>query len=125
MKSEVSNQNAEAPSDNESRERNEEGRPGYWELVAEKLRRKPELLSVAEENIDRWLAEDHSAPQRLLQWRALVQAARADEEGLSKLLWVLGSSDPHSARLRDFDPFAGILTREERRRAKELCGYRH
>jgi hypothetical protein len=125
MKSEVSNQNAETLSDNECRGRNDEERPGYWELVAEKLQRTPESLSVAEENIDRWLAEDHSAPQRLLQWKALVQAARVEGEGFARLLRVLGSSDPESARLRDFDPFAGILTREERRRAKELCGYRH
>jgi len=30
-----------------------------------------------------------------------------------------------SGRLRDFHPMAGILTREERREARELCGYRH
>jgi hypothetical protein len=30
-----------------------------------------------------------------------------------------------SGRLRDFHPMVGILTREERREARELCGYRH
>jgi hypothetical protein len=28
-------------------------------------------------------------------------------------------------RLKEFSPFAGVLTREERRQARELCGYRH
>jgi len=28
-------------------------------------------------------------------------------------------------RMRDFHPFAGILSREQRRQAAELCAYRH
>ncbi len=30
-----------------------------------------------------------------------------------------------AARLRDFHPLAGILTREEQRRTRELCSYWH
>jgi hypothetical protein len=41
------------------------------------------------------------------------------------VLAVLAARTPADQRLRDFHPFAGILSREERRQARELCGYRH
>lgn len=118
MKSDIQNHPAD-PTANASPVR------GYWQLVADKLRQDPALLSIAEQNINRWLAEGHSAPHRLLEWQELMQAARRQAEGFEKLLCVLRSEDPGCERLRDFDPFAGILTREDRRQARELCGYRH
>jgi hypothetical protein len=99
--------------------------PSYIELVAAKLAERPDLIAVARENCARWLAERHSAPDRLRAWDAILAAAEADAAGMARLQHALRSQDPSDARLRDFHPFAGILTREERRRARELCGYRH
>ena len=96
-----------------------------WELLADKLVRQPELLAVARGNCARWLGEGHSAPQRLREWDDLLAAAELGGEGWRRLLEVLAGATEADARLREFHPFAGILTREERREAKELCGYRH
>ena len=96
-----------------------------WELLAEKLAAHPELLAVARENCARWLREGHSGAARLREWDALLAGAQASAEGFARLRAVLLGASESDARLRDFHPLAGILTREERRRAKELCGYRH
>ena len=59
--------------------------------------------------------------ENLRQWDALLARAEAVEfDRLREAM--LGDA---SERLRDFHPMAGILTREERRAARELCGYRH
>jgi|ERR1017187_1873127 hypothetical protein len=99
--------------------------PTFWELLADKLARRPELLAVARGNCARWVSEGHSAPQRLREWDALLAAAEHSETGWQRLREVLAGETGADARLREFHPFAGILTREERRQAFELCGYRH
>ena len=102
-----------------------EALPSLYELFAEKLAAHPELLRVGRENCRRWLDEGHTAPQRLREWDALLAEAEAGSAGLARLQAVLAGTDESGGRLREFHPLAGILTREERRRAKELCGYRH
>ena len=99
--------------------------PTFWELLAEKLARQPELLAVARGNCARWLGEGHSAPQRLRAWDEVLAAAEQNETGRRRLQEVLAGANEADERLREFHPFAGILTREERRQARELCGYRH
>ena len=96
-----------------------------WELLAEKLAAHPELLAVARENCARWLREGHNSAARLREWDALLAAAQASAEGFTRLHAVLTGDDERAVRLRDFHPLAGILTREERRWAREICGYRH
>ena len=95
------------------------------ELLTEKLAAHPELIAVARENCARWLREGHRGAARLREWDALLAGAQTDASGFAKLREVLTGDDEQAARLRDFHPLAGILTREERRRARELCGYRH
>jgi hypothetical protein len=99
--------------------------PSFYELLADKLARQPELLAVARGNCARWLSEAHSAPQRLREWDGLLATAEQSETGRQRLQEVLAGASAADERLRDFHPFAGILTREERRQARELCGYRH
>ena len=102
-----------------------ESLPSLYELFAQKLAAHPELLQVARDNCQRWLREDHSAPDRLRQWDALLAEAQTSADGMARLQRVLAGTDETQGRLRDFHPLAGILTREERRGARELCGYRH
>ncbi len=99
--------------------------PSYWQLVADKLQRAPGLLQVARDNIVRWRAQDQTAPHRLEQWERLLIEAQAGEPGMRRLVNVLLGTEDENERLREFNPFPGILTREERRQARELCGYRH
>ena len=97
----------------------------FWEVLAAKLEAQPELLEVARSNCARWLRDGHSGAVRLREWDSLLAEAQAGEAGWGKLRAVLAGANEHSNRLRDFHPFAGVLTREERRRTRELCGYRH
>jgi len=97
----------------------------FWELLAGKLATHPELLGVARENCARWLREGHSGAARLREWDVLLAEAQTSTEGFARLRQVLTGDDERDARPRDFHPLAGILTREERRKARELCGYRH
>ena len=76
--------------------------------IAEKLRQRPELLSVAGENLDRW--ERLRGPDPALdEWRSLLR-----ETPLLELLRVLTEVGENADRLRQSSPFAGILTVEER-----------
>ncbi len=99
--------------------------PSLWELLANKLSAQPELLAVARKNCARWLREGHSGARRLEEWDALLAGAQATEAGFARMRGVLLGDDEAGALLREFHPQAGILTREERRRARELCGYQH
>lgn len=98
------------------------GAPSYWQLVADKLQRESGLLQVACDNIVRWRAQDQTAPHRLEQWGRLLIDAQGSESGMRHLMNVLLGTEEENGRLRDFNPFPGILTREERRQARELCG---
>ena len=84
-----------------------------------------ELLQVARDNIVRWRAQGQTAPHRLEQWEQILIDAQGGEPGMRHLMNVLLGTEEENERLREFSPFPGILTREERRQAWELCGYRH
>lgn len=93
------------------------------ELTADKLERDPTRMAIPLENIDRWLALGHSAPHRLEQWRAILLHAQASPEGFAELLQLLRDRDEATSRLREFAPFAGVLTAAERRGAAPSCAY--
>ena len=93
------------------------------DLVADKLERDPSLLRIPLENIDRWIARGHTAPHRLEQWRQIILRAQQSAEGLQELLALLRDRSEETQRLRDFAPFAGVLTTQERRQASTECAY--
>ena len=95
------------------------------EMVADKLERDPALLRIPLENIGRWLANGHTAPHRLEQWRAIILRAQATSEGFAELLKLLREQMPATERLREFAPFAGVLTALERRTIIRQCVYSH
>jgi len=95
------------------------------ELVADKVERDPSLLHIPLENIDRWLANGHTAPHRLEQWRQIILRAQGSAEGLQELLQLLREQNPATERLREFAPFAGVLTTLERRAFIRQCVYSH
>jgi hypothetical protein len=93
------------------------------ELVAEKLEREPALLDIPLGNIKRWMANGHTVPHRLRQWRELILSAQESPEGFRKLLGLLRDTSEETERLRDFAPFAGVLNSQERRDAAPECVY--
>jgi hypothetical protein len=80
------------------------------QATAAKLRTNPALVEVAKNNLARWRAQEggnlapaHEEWERIL--RFLTVAELAD---------FITSRTPKADRLRQSDPFAGILTEEER-----------
>jgi hypothetical protein len=99
----------------------------FFEAIARKVEANPALLRVALENIERWLANEQTAPHRLRQWREIIVRAvdSANPAGLTELLDLLRSQDEAALHLKSFDPFPGILTSEERHEILLQCPYAH
>lgn len=76
--------------------------------IAEKLREKPALLSVARDNLERW-ERLRGADAALDEWSTLL-----DTTAFPDLLRLLTEESEKADRLRQSSPFAGILTAEER-----------
>ncbi len=100
------------------------------DLVADKLEHadaqtRAALLRIPLENIDRWLANSHSAPHRLEQWRQILLRAQASPQGFQDLLALLRDHRDEAIHLKSFDPFPGILTTIERREYFRECAYAH
>lgn len=98
------------------------------ELVADKLAQanpasRTALLQIPLDNIDRWLANGYTAPQRLDKWRQLLLRAQASPEGFQELLTLLSDPSESARRLKDFAPFAGALSWQERQAAIPECAY--
>jgi hypothetical protein len=98
---------------------------GIFEAIASKIERDPSLLRIPLENIERWLANNHTAPHRLRQWRDLILHARKSPDRLAGLLQLLRAQDEESLHLKSFDPFAGVLTSKERQSIILQCAYAH
>lgn len=95
------------------------------DLTADKLERDPSLLRIPLENIDRWIAKGHTAPHRLEQWRAIILRAQQSVDGFQELLALLRDRGEQTERLREFAPFAGVLTAAERLPIIRQCVYSH
>ncbi|MGI8436465.1 MAG: hypothetical protein ACR2NX_06110 [Chthoniobacterales bacterium] len=57
----------------------------HYGAIAGKIEAQPELLAIPLANIGRWLAQAHSAPHRLEQWRALLVILRDHSEEATPL----------------------------------------
>lgn len=95
------------------------------EAIADKIEAQPDLLEIPLANIARWLAQNHSAPHRLEQWRQIILEAQASREGMGRLLSLLRDPGEEATHLRSFDPFPGILTQAERQKIIERCAFSH
>ena len=83
--------------DEENRERDKR--------VASVLRLEPELVRVAWENLDRWLAAEPDRPYAALQeWQAILEFLTPAE-----VADFLESQTPKAERLRQSSPFVGVL----------------
>jgi hypothetical protein len=100
------------------------------DLVADKLDQadpatRAALLRIPLDNIDRWLANGHTAPHRLEQWRQIILHAQLSPDGFMELLHLLRNSSQATERLLEFAPFAGVLTARERLTVIRQCAYSH
>ena len=98
------------------------------DLVADKLERadgdaRAALLRIPLDNIDRWLANGHTAPHRLEHWRQIILRALVSPEGFQEWLRLLRDTSEANERWLEFAPFAGALTAGERLTVIRPCAY--
>jgi hypothetical protein len=94
-------------------------------LIAEVVERDPTALDRAVETLERWETAGMAPPSRLAQWRGLLVEAGRSPAGMAALLDLLRDDSHEARRLKDFAPFAGVLTREQRRTVFMSCSYDH
>jgi hypothetical protein len=85
-----------------------------YRLIADKIEADPSLLDIPLANISRWLANGHSAVKRLEGWRRMILDAKASQEGMARLLFILRDQEWESVMWKGYSPFPGILTKSER-----------
>lgn len=94
-------------------------------LIAEKLKRDPAIVNTALETLAHWERINAAPAARLPAWRRLLRHAKQGKAGRQRLAAVLRDRSGRNRRLLDFAPFAGVLTREERRKVFLKCTYDH
>ena len=78
--------------------------------VADRLESNPELLAVARKNLDSWIGQSSSSPPSAhLEWRDIL-----DHETVEAIVQLLRTDSERGQRLRQSNPFAGLLTPRER-----------
>ena len=84
--------------------------------VASRLRQQPDLLRVAQDNLDRWSKLNAEVPSLLrcyAEWREILKRP------LAEICELLCLDNEEAQRLRQNSPFAGILSAREIWRLKE------
>lgn len=96
-----------------------------YPLIADKIEKNPALVNEALSTLSKWEALGEVPTARLATWRRILRDAKAGKEGMRRLLATLRDRSASNRRLLDFGPFAGVLTREERRKVFLKCAYDH
>ena len=82
------------------------------------------MLGIALENIESWIKGGRLGDTQMLeQWKQIIEAARADRQGMEALLQLLREESEEVRSLKSCSPFAGVLTREER--DQFTCAWSH
>lgn len=77
--------------------------------IAQKVSRRPELLDIARNNVDRWTERSAGETARYLrEW------ARILDRPLPEILQFITCTSEEAMRLRQSSPFTGILDAKER-----------
>ena len=96
-----------------------------YPLIADRLRWDSSALDEAISVLDHWEARGVGTARRRSEWLGLLVAAKSSPQGLEELLRLLLDTSDEARRLKDFAPFAGVLPRDERRKAFLQCTYDH
>ena len=98
---------------------------GMFRLIADKIERDPAHLQVGLDNIARWVDGGIDQQHRLRQWEEMIRAAQSSPAGMADLLAALREDSERAEHLREFSPFAGVLTTLERRPFYLECAFSH
>ena len=85
-----------------------EDRVVRWQRIAAHIAAHPADLSIALENIDRWLTLGRVHPAPLLEWRDRIHAAQNSPEAFQDLVAFLAAPNHDSERIKSCSPFAGL-----------------
>jgi hypothetical protein len=78
--------------------------------TAAKIRANPSLIDVARDNLEKWRsAQGGQLPAPLEEWERILRFLTASE-----VADFITSRTPKADRLRQSDPFPGVLTEQER-----------
>ena len=80
-------------------------------LIAKKIRRDPTLLNEAVETLKHWKRIQKPCPAWLKEWDYIFRKHSSEE-----VLKILTQDSEEGNRLRQSDPFCGVLTETERLR---------
>lgn len=81
----------------------------FGRALAARLRDHPEMIEQAQSTLNRWLTScSPRARPALLEWRATLDGP------IEGVLSLLTGRDERAVRLRQSNPFAGLLPNEER-----------
>ena len=97
----------------------------YFPAIAEKIQKDPSVLKMAKATLRKWRRLGEAPEARLDEWRRILEYAGKSPKGRKALIVMLKTRNKDNCRLLDFAPFAGILTREERRKVFLKCVYAH
>lgn len=78
--------------------------------IAQKVRRDPSLMRIPKTNLLRWKKKIGHWPPALQEWDQIIRT-----NPLPRVLKILTQDNDDGQRLRQSDPFVGILTEKERR----------
>jgi hypothetical protein len=85
-----------------------EDRALRWQRIAAHIAVHPADLSIALDNIDRWLALGRVHPAPLLEWRDRIHAAQNAPHAFQDFLTFLAAPNHDSERIKSCSPFAGL-----------------
>ena len=94
-------------------------------VIADKIEKNPAVVKTALGTLDKWEALGEIPAARLRQWRRILLRAGKGRSGIKALTRILRDDSGKSRRMCEFAPFAGILSREERRKVFLKCVYDH
>jgi hypothetical protein len=80
-------------------------------VIAEKLRRDPKLLALAQRNLERWRNQRRERPPEWITERSQILRRPWPEVAAA-----ISEPSERGARLRQSSPFAGVLSPQERQR---------
>ena len=80
-------------------------------LIAEKIRVNPNLMEVPRRNLERWKQKYGKLEAAHSEWENIL-----NQNSTEQILEILTQDNDEGQRLRQSDPFAGILNDDERMR---------
>jgi hypothetical protein len=81
----------------------------FGRAIARRLAEQPDLVSRASMTLERWMTTSSPRVQPVLnEWRAVLDGP------IEELISLLTSTDDRAIRLRQSNPFAGLLSQPER-----------